>query len=125
MKHAARLARINRAADALLAREDDDDIVVWVQYKKPFVHLAVEDGEEEIRSRVERDGPAGEFAQTGQFDHFAQDWPGAVPTVTWLTPSAFAAVSCAVRTAAPARRGADQANRGRASIVRRLRRAAR
>ena len=61
MKHAARLARINRAADALLAREDDDDIVVWIQYKTPFVHLAVDD-EEQIRTRVVRDGPAGEFA---------------------------------------------------------------
>ena len=62
MKHAARLARLNRAAEALHAAEDDDDILVWVEYKKPFVHLAIDDGEEEIRPRVERDGPAGEFA---------------------------------------------------------------
>ena len=62
MKNAARLARLNRTADALLARTSDDDIVVWIQYKTPFVHLAVDDGEEEIRPRVERDGPAGEFA---------------------------------------------------------------
>ncbi len=53
----------NRAAEALHAAEDDDDILVWVEYKKPFVHLAIDDGEEEIRPRgVERDGPAGEFA---------------------------------------------------------------
>ena len=62
MKHAARLARLNRAADALLARKSDDDIVVWIQYKTPFVHLAIDDGEEEVRPRVVRDGPAGEFA---------------------------------------------------------------
>ena len=62
MKHAARLARLNRAAEALHAAEDDDDIVVWIAYKKPFVHLAVDDGEEKDRPRVVRDGPAGEFA---------------------------------------------------------------
>ena len=63
MKHAARLlARLNRAAEALLARKSDDDMVVWIQYKTPFVHLAIDDGEEEVRPRVVRDGPAGEFA---------------------------------------------------------------
>jgi len=62
MKNAARLARLNRTAEALHAAEDDDDIVVWIQYKKPFVHLAVDDGEEEVRPRVVRDVPAGEFA---------------------------------------------------------------
>ena len=61
MKNAARLARLNRAAEALHAAEDDD-ILVWVEYKKPFVHLAIDDGEEEVRSPVVRDGPAGEFA---------------------------------------------------------------
>ena len=61
MKHAARLARLNRAAEALHAAEDDD-IVVWIQYKTPFVHLAIDDGEEEVRPRVVREGPAGEFA---------------------------------------------------------------
>ncbi len=63
MKNAARLARLNRAAEALHAAEDDDDIVVWVQYKNPFVHVAVDAGEKEIRPRgIERDGPAGEYA---------------------------------------------------------------
>ncbi|MGI8894952.1 MAG: hypothetical protein ACR2HE_04760 [Casimicrobiaceae bacterium] len=62
MKNAARLARLNRTAEALHAAEDDDDIVVWVQYKKPFVHVAGDDGEEKDRPRVVRDGHAGEFA---------------------------------------------------------------
>ena len=62
MNYAARLARLTRAVDAFVGRNDvDADIPIWVEFKPPPAEAPDDDTAEEVRPRV-RVGPTGEWA---------------------------------------------------------------
>lgn len=61
MKHAARVARLNRAADALCSRANEEDIPIFIEFKPRPHEVPDDDAADEVRPRV-REGPTGEWA---------------------------------------------------------------